>query len=166
MSDGTFKHLSIQPVSALIQDPYVGELEEMATLLGQEFPGTEAAARTAELPAFLDAVERGVEAHVGACREMWQAVEWWQSDDYDRDEAAEAVDALEERAAKNDPEAQLGGAAVEAVDDAAGPRIRVTADPRDRGALLSPEQAEALGWALIAAAVRARRQPGYGSERD
>ncbi|CAM3309332.1 hypothetical protein [Tsukamurella hominis] len=169
MSGGSFNYLYTRTAVALLWDER-GAFEMMAELLEKEFPGSAAATRTRELMVLLEAADRGVEAAIDPCREVWQAAEWWKSNDWDREQVEEAVAALEKRVSQEVSTYPLdtdsgwadGAAVVEVVaGDDDGPGVYVAAGEvvdRDRGAVATPDQAEALGWALIAAAARARRQ--------
>lgn len=83
MSGGSFNYLYCADASEIGQR--CGDLEEMATALDTLCP--EAAAATREIITHIRATQPKLEA----LSDLWHAVEWWMSSDYDRGQAEEAV---------------------------------------------------------------------------
>lgn len=95
MSGGSFNYLYAKDAAALLNE--ITTLEGMADLLSQKFPGSKAAADTAGLLHRLRALQEDLNsAPLRSLREdVWHSVEWWQSNDYNDEQANLAVAAYE-----------------------------------------------------------------------
>ena len=98
MSGGSFNYLYAKDAAALLAE--VNVLEDMADLLSQKFPGSKAATDTAGLLQRVRALQDDLEsAPLKSLRgDVWHSVEWWQSNDYDDEQARAAVAAYESSA--------------------------------------------------------------------
>ncbi len=98
MSGGSFNYLYAKDAAALLAE--VSVLQDMADLLSQKFPGSKAATDTAGLLQRLRALQEDLDsAPLRSLREdVWHSVEWWQSNDYDAEQASAAVAAYEAQA--------------------------------------------------------------------
>jgi hypothetical protein len=90
MSGGSFDYLCHKDAAEAIMS---AELTKMIEELFREFPDSAAARDTAALLALRDTVNR----KVSALHDVWHSVEWWRSNDWSRERAANAVKEYEQR---------------------------------------------------------------------
>ncbi|WP_396902760.1 hypothetical protein [Mycolicibacterium sp.] len=103
MSGGHFNYLTYKDPGELVDNGY--ELERMAEVLESEFPASRAARDTRMLlehiKTFREALYNGPLGDLQ--RNVWHAIEWWQSLDWSRDQAAEVVAKYDAGRAAFDP---------------------------------------------------------------
>lgn len=114
MSGGNFNYLCWKDYGHFISGAGLHDLLAMTDLIEHEFPDTQAAIDTR---AFYEKVRALYNEFTNdpndliALRDVWHAIEWWQSCDINRDAAAEAI-------AKYTPPTQMAAAATTAATTA------------------------------------------------
>jgi hypothetical protein len=91
MSGGSYNYLCFKDGHQYLDIP--GDLEDMAARLAKLGWAEDAAAETEELLLILRQCEVRAQARIDRLRDIWHAVEWWDSQDSGPEEVRAALDA-------------------------------------------------------------------------
>lgn len=89
MSGGSYDYLCYKDALQLLD--YEGPLSAMANRLTGLGYAQEAAQETSELLSIVQRTLKDIQIRAGHLRNVWQAVEWWDSGDWDEDGVKQAL---------------------------------------------------------------------------
>ena len=89
MSGGSFNYLCYRDASQLLSGESDGELQAMADKLAELEYAADASKETRELILVLRQTKDRVENYISRLRDIWHAVEWWESGDSSEDDVKE-----------------------------------------------------------------------------